>query len=122
MQEKIQIYLYMYEEDAPESPYQEWEESLPLSQQAMMWSRLERIRLGNFGDVKKLQGVGKSLYELRIHSSPGWRIYFGKEGNSIIILLCGGNKNSQKRDITKAQKYWQDYQNTKSLKKRGSHA
>lgn len=121
MTEVNEIYLYTYEEEGTASPYQEWEESLSLQEQAVMWNRLQRIRLGNFGDAKRIQGGGRGLYELRIHSGPGWRIYFGKEGNSIIILLCGGNKKSQRKDIDKAAKFWEDYQASKRLKKRGLH-
>jgi len=94
---------------------------LPIKQQAIMWNRLQRLRLGNFGDTERIQGVGKGLFELRIHAGPGWRIYYGKEGEEIVILLCGGAKKSQKRDITKAAKYWEDYLTSKGSKKRGAH-
>lgn len=117
MHETIEIFLYTYDEVESDSPYQEWEENLSLQEQAIVWNRLQRIRLGNFGDAKRLQGVGKGLYELRIHSGPGWRIYYGKEGDSIIILLCGGDKKTQKRDIAKAAKYWLDYQKSNGIKR-----
>lgn len=113
MKEKVEIFLYTYKEGSSDGPYQEWEENLPLQQQAIIWSRLERIRLGNFGDAKKLKGVGKSIYELRIHTGPGFRIYFGKEGKSVVIILFAGDKKSQKRDVLKAIKYWEDYKASK---------
>lgn len=68
--------------------------------------RVARLRLGNFGDAKS---VGKGVYELKIPYGPGYRIYFGLEGNELVILLCAGDKSSQKKDIKKAHQYWIDY-------------
>lgn len=68
--------------------------------------RLARIRAGNFGDSKS---VGGGVQELRIPVGPGIRIYFGRLGNSVVILLCGGDKQSQDRDIRRAQLYWNEY-------------
>jgi putative addiction module killer protein len=67
--------------------------------------RIARLRLGNFGDARSL---GDGLFELRIHLGPGYRVYFGREGDRIVILLCGGDKGSQNRDIERATRYWQD--------------
>ncbi|MGH9899978.1 MAG: type II toxin-antitoxin system RelE/ParE family toxin [Pyrinomonadaceae bacterium] len=50
---------------------------------------------------------------MRIHYGPGYRIYFGLEGSELILLLCGGDKSSQRADIVKAKEYWRDYQETK---------
>ncbi len=60
--------------------------------------RIARIELGNIGDAKFFSGVG----ELRIHYGPGYRIYFARRGQTIILLLCGGDKSTQKKDIEKA--------------------
>lgn len=68
--------------------------------------RLARVRLGNFGDA---QSVGIGVHELRIHIGPRYRLYFGREGEAVVILLCGGDKGSQARDIERAQEYWRDY-------------
>jgi len=68
--------------------------------------QIDRLRLGNAGDYKSL---GDGIYELRIHYGPGYRIYYGKEGNKIILLLCGGNKASQRQDVNLAKQYWADY-------------
>ncbi|MBZ9709586.1 type II toxin-antitoxin system RelE/ParE family toxin [Mesorhizobium sp. ESP7-2] len=60
--------------------------------------RIDRVELGNLGDAKFFDGIG----ELRVDHGPGYRIYFVKASNTIIILLCGGDKSSQKADIKKA--------------------
>lgn len=65
-----------------------------------------RLRLGNFGDSKSL---GQGVYELRIHFGPGYRIYYGLDGQVIVLLLCGGDKSTQKKDIKKAKTFWKDY-------------
>ena len=62
--------------------------------------------MGNFGDVRS---VGGGVHELRIPIGPGIRVYFGRQDDSIVILLCGGDKRTQARDIPRAQLYWQDF-------------
>ena len=68
---------------------------------AKIISRLDSLRLGNSGDAKLL---GSRLRELRIHSGPGYRLYFYHRGGAVIILLCGGYKSTQSRDISRAKK------------------
>lgn len=68
--------------------------------------RIARVRLGNLGDAKT---VGDGVQELRIPFGPGFRVYFGRKGDSIVILLCGGDKSTQGRDIDRAKEYWRDY-------------
>ena len=75
---------------------------------ATVITRLRRITLGNFGDCKVLKGVS-SVSEFRIDYGSGYRIYFGRSGMDLVILLVGGDKGSQSRDIAKAHKYWLDY-------------
>lgn len=87
-------------------PYTLWETELrDRTARARIRARIGRLRLGNFGDTKR---VGE-VFELRIHAGPGYRIYFGREGDAIVILLCGGDKGSQDRDIERAQAYWRDH-------------
>ncbi len=69
-------------------------------------NRITRVELGNFGDTKL---VGKGIFELRFHFNSGYRVYFGKEGDQVIILISGGDKGSQAKDIIKAWKYWEIY-------------
>ena len=67
---------------------------------AMIVSRLSRIELGNFGDHKSL---GDKVSEMRLDFGPGYRVYFTKRGETVVILLCGGDKGSQEKDIEKAK-------------------
>lgn len=70
--------------------------------------RLARVQIGNFGDAKP---VGDGVREMRIHYGPGYRIYFQVRHNELVLLLCGGDKSSQKRDIERAKllaKAWED--------------
>ena len=63
-------------------------------------SRLDRFAMGNFGDVK---AVGEGVSEIRIDTGPGYRLYFVRRENMVIVLLCGGDKSTQDRDITRAK-------------------
>jgi len=87
-------------------PYREWFESLAIKVQVAVDRRLTRIESGLIGDCKHISG---GVLELRIDSGPGYRIYFGQRGRAVILLLCGGDKSSQKKDIQSAKKYWTDY-------------
>lgn len=69
--------------------------------------RIYRVELGNFGDHKPCQ---EGVWELRIDVGPGYRIYYAQAGLTVILLLCGGIKRSQKADILKACEYWSDWQ------------
>jgi putative addiction module killer protein len=71
-----------------------------INAQARILARLETCRVGNLGDSKS---VGGGVRELRIHIGPGYRVYFTKRRNMILLLLCGGNKSSQARDIERAK-------------------
>ncbi len=70
-------------------------------------SRLRRIEQGNLGDHKFIRD---GVYEMRLFFGPGYRLYFARDGENIIILLCGGDKDSQHHDITHAITLWQEYQ------------
>lgn len=81
--------------------------------QAAVDARLARIRAGNFGDYKQ---VGGGVFELRIDKGPGLRIYFGLSGQRLVILIGGGDKGSQKRDIRRAQAIWKEYEKNAAKK------
>ena len=68
-------------------------------------ARIDRLSFGNFGDVKP---VGEGVSELRLDFGPGYRIYFVQRGDVLVILLCGGDKSSQVRDIAKAKQMAQE--------------
>ena len=74
-------------------------------------TRLARIRLGNFGDHK---AVGEGVSEIRIDYGPAYRVYFGRDGDEVVILLVGGDKRTQDSDIAKAKEYWADYKARKT--------
>lgn len=101
----IKIDVYKTSDD--KSPYYEWLDELDIPIQAIIEKRMARVRLGNFGDHHNVKGC-PGVYELIFDFGPGYRIYYGKKGLSVIILLIGGDKRSQKRDIAKAKRYWQE--------------
>ena len=88
-------------------PFDEWFDSLrDWKMQAAVDARLARVRAGNFGDSKS---VGGGVFELRIALGPGLRIYYGLHDRQIVVLLGGGDKRTQPRDINRAQQLWQQY-------------
>lgn len=81
--------------------FRKWRSKIRDSQLlGLLAARLDRLSFGHFGDVKS---VGDRVFELRIHYGPGIRIYFTKQGDKIVLLLCGGSKGSQLKDIEKAK-------------------
>ena len=74
-------------------------------------ARLNRVRLGNFGDCRP---VGRGVGELRIDFGPGYRIYYGRQGSLVVVLLCAGDKSTQTKDVLTAQKYWKEYLDAKA--------
>ena len=89
------------------TPFRDWFETLrDHTAKAVIDARLIRLRIGNLGHCAAL---GSGLYELKINYGPGYRIYFGKASQKLILLLCGGNKSTQARDIQIAHRYWKDF-------------
>jgi putative addiction module killer protein len=86
--------------------FREWVRSLTKAVGARIQLRVQRFELGNLGDHKN---VGEGVWEARVMFGPGYRLYFGKDGGSIIVLLVGGDKGSQAKDIPRAQGFWRDY-------------
>lgn len=104
----IEIDIEIYETANGKRPLEEWIEDLgEWHTQAKIWTRIDRLKMGNFGDCKTLQD---GVCELRIHYGPGIRIYYGKIGTKLILLLCGGDKGSQEKDIAKAKGYFKEFQ------------
>lgn len=106
------IEIINYTTKSGKEPFEEWINDLDRVERAIIRARINRVRNGNFGDCWPIKGSSK-ISELRIDHGPGFRVYFGKNGNSIVILLIGGIKRTQDRDIEKAKRYWEDYKETK---------
>jgi putative addiction module killer protein len=88
-------------------PFAEWLDDIRDKKVvARILARLARVRQGNLGDCK---GVGEGVSELRVDYGPGYRVYFAQKRQTLVILLCGGDKRTQERDIQRAKQYWQDY-------------
>lgn len=82
-------------------PFMEWLENLrDRKAAAKIAARLARLELGNFGDAEP---VGEGVTELRIHFGPGYRVYVVQRGEVLVVVLCGGDKSSQDRDIKRAK-------------------
>src|SRR3989442_4263101 len=92
------------------SPYAAWYDRLNKEAAAKVAAALARIQQGNFSSAK---GVGAGVYEYRIDFGPGYRIYFGKDGDRLVILVGGGTKKRQQEDIKTALARWQDYKQRK---------
>jgi len=95
------------------SPFARWFDMLSAPAAAKVTTALTRIVRGNWSNVK---GVGGGVFEYRIDFGPGWRVYFGKDGDDVVILLGGGNKKRQNIDNNNAMVLWQDYKQRKSKK------
>ena len=91
---------------AGNSPFGVWFDGLDAVAAAKVAVALTRLRLGNVSNVK---GVGAGVSEYRIDFGPGYRVYFGRDGETLVILLAGGTKKRQQRDIETAQTRWADY-------------
>jgi putative addiction module killer protein len=87
-------------------PFKEWLDSLDIGARAKIRVRLDRVRLGNLG---KNRSVGEGVYELKVDYGPGYRVYYALNGKTVVLLLLGGDKSTQKKDISQAKAYWQDY-------------
>jgi putative addiction module killer protein len=100
--------LKVYATEDGKEPYTVWLESLKdYVIRSRIIRRIERLKQGNYGDCKS---VGSGVQEMRFFFGSGYRVYFGESANDLVILLCGGDKDSQDRDIEKAKGYWQAYQ------------
>lgn len=99
--------IEIYETEDGKVPFSEWLTSLKdLQASARILLRLDRAKRGNLGDHKL---IADGMFEFRIDTGAGYRVYFGRVSNQVIVILWGGDKGSQQRDIEKAQQYWMDY-------------
>lgn len=85
----------------------EWLDGLmDVSGRVAILKRIDRVEEGNFGDHR---WVGGGVWEIRVDYGPGYRVYYGEDGPRIVLLLCGGDKGTQRRDIRKARELWAEY-------------
>jgi len=95
-------------------PFEEWLDDLnDKKAMARVLARLARVRQGNLGDCKS---VGEGVSELRVDYGPGYRVYFGQKGQTLVVLLCGGDKRTQDRDIRLAKQYWREFKTNQFMK------
>lgn len=110
----MQVFPYeidYYIAESGRKPFKDWLEGLKdVTGRAKIRVRLDRVRLGNLGDSRS---VGDGVRELKIDYGPGYRVYFALEGERLILLVLGGDKATQGRDIIKAKDYWCDHQRRK---------
>jgi putative addiction module killer protein len=100
------------------SPFAEWRERLDPTTRARVTIAVFRLQSGNLSAVK---GVGAGVFELRLDFGPGYRVYFGKDGEQLIVLLGGGSKKRQQTDIEAAQALWQHYKQNKTRQESDGH-
>lgn len=90
-----------------DDPFQSWLDELEdLKARVAVLRRIDRVSAGNFGDHKFLRD---GVWELRVDVGPGYRVYFGQQGKTLVLLLCGGTKRAQSADINRAARYLADF-------------
>lgn len=106
----VQVFPYSIEyclKPDGRKPFKEWLDDLhDITARQKIRIRLDRVRLGNLG---RNRSVGEGVYELKIDYGPGYRVYFGLDGKTVVLLLLGGDKPSQRKDIAQARSYWNDH-------------
>ena len=102
--------IFYYTSRNAKIPFMEWVDALDSVTKEIVRERLEKIKIGYFGDYKNL---GEGVFELRIHFGCGYRVYYGIDGPEIVLLLCGVDKGTQSKDIKKAKFFLEDYRNAK---------
>ena len=105
-----EITMREYEDGDGDSPFGDWFDELDSAAAARVTIALIRLEQGNFGDSKP---VGEGVVERRIPFGPGYRVYYGRDGATLVILLGGGTKQRQDRDIETAKWRWDDFQRRK---------
>ncbi len=88
-------------------PFSDWLDQLDLVTQAKVTLYIDRVAMG--GSKKNVKSIGGSLFEIKIDYGPGYRVYYGELNKTIILLLLGGSKRGQSKDIDTAKRYWRDY-------------
>jgi putative addiction module killer protein len=105
--------VIFYADDNEREPFTEWLDNLrdTVGRQRIL-TRLVRLEQDNYGDYRP---VGEGVNELRMFFGPGYRVYFGEDGEDIVVLLCGGDKDRQQDNIRQAKSYWKEYNKREKL-------
>ena len=106
----MRITIREYLTPSGRSPFRDWLDKLDVTVRARIQARMLRFELGNLGDHKM---VGRGVWEARLAFGPGYRIHFGKDLDSVILLLLGGDKTTQSKDVRQAQQFWALYRETR---------
>ncbi len=104
------IVVVEYEDETGAHPFANWFRTLNVQAALKVRTAVARMETGNFSNVKP---VGQGVREYRLNFGPGYRIYFGKDGDKLVILLGGGTKKRQSRDIDAAREHWATYKTRK---------
>ena len=105
------IEIRQFVDTAGQSPFEQWFGRLDDVAAARVTTSLTRLSTGNWSNVK---GVGAGVFEIKIEFGPGYRVYFGKDGETIVIVLGGGAKKRQSLDIEAAKDHWKRYKKRKA--------
>lgn len=101
------VELFRYQRADGREPFTDWLDALcDKVAQARIRLRLRQVEAGNMGDC---ESVGEGVIELRVHVGAGYRVYCGRHGKLIVLLLCGGNKRTQPADIRYAKELWTEW-------------
>lgn len=101
--------IIIYTDENGREPFRNWIDNLKdKKSQQRIRARIRRLAEGLYGDCHP---VGEGILELRMFFGPGYRVYFGEDADNIVVLLCGGDKDSQSQDIKNVKEYWKDYKN-----------
>lgn len=106
----LMVEIREYLDRTGRSPFGEWRQKLDVPARQKVTTAVYRLGLGNFSNVK---GVGSGVFECKINFGPGYRVYFGKDGEQLVILLGGGTKKQQQADIRVAAEHWLEYKTRK---------
>jgi putative addiction module killer protein len=112
----MMIDIREYRDRSGRNPFREWFDKLNSEASRKLTIALYRMGLGNFSNAKS---VGSGVYECKVSFGPGYRVYFGKDGERILILLGGGTKQRQQNDIRLAVERWEDYKQRKREQREG---
>lgn len=99
--------VIVYAKENGKEPFTEWLYGLrDVMGRKRILARVSRLQQGNYGDC---ESVGDGVSELRLFFGAGYRVYFGEKDGQIVVLLCGGDKSTQSKDIEQAKAFWQEY-------------